>query len=80
MDWIRNIGMIALTGVTIIVGIVTLGWGLWDVGNGLWGSNKEFRKVIIGIAIGAVGALILGWGAPACLEFFKNAGQQIPLR
>ncbi|MBC2178216.1 hypothetical protein HCB27_16635 [Listeria booriae] len=80
MDILRNVSMYILTGLTYIVGIVTLGWGLWDIGSGLWGSNKELKKVLIGIGIGALGAIILGWGAPACLAFFKTAGQNIPLR
>ncbi|EPM6858982.1 hypothetical protein ACTPGW_002608 [Enterococcus faecalis] len=76
---IENVGFWALNITLLVVGFGLIISGIFGVGSGLWGKNKEYTKAVIGLLIGILGGFLGWWGASNVLEFFKSNGQDIPL-
>lgn len=78
MDWIRNSGSSILNVVLLAVGIVLIIRAFMDVGGALGKGNKEWGKAGIGLAVGLIGALLLGFNAQGAMSFFSGKKDVIP--
>lgn len=76
--FINSLGTQLLSWILLAIGFWLVGWGVVDIGRGLGGTNKEWTKALTGIAVGAVGGLLMFWGASALIAFFRNYGNSIP--